>query len=218
MGIARVGMSRHVTFAGRFRGMKLIVSSRMRWVLSSLAISFIALSAAKAEDWPCFRGPGRQGISQEKGVPTQWSATTNIRWKTPIPGEGWSSPIVSGDRVFVTTALDEGTSLHLICLDRTSGKVAWDKEIVKQKAGHKSQQNSYATSTPATDGKRVYVVACDGRILGVSHGRGCGMDQFRFRLLQRARAGHLARPLRGPGHCVLRLEQSRDPTRKSAGR
>jgi outer membrane protein assembly factor BamB len=148
--------------------MRLIVSSRMRWVFSGLSICLVALSAAKAEDWPCFRGPGRQGISQEKGVPTQWNATTNIRWKTPIPGDGWSSPIVSGDRVLVTTALDDGTSLHLICLDRASGKVIWDKEIVKQKAGHKSQQNSYATSTPATDGTRVYLVACDGRILGVS--------------------------------------------------
>ncbi len=148
--------------------MKLIIPTRIRLMLSILTLSVMAASGARAEDWPCFRGPGRQGISQEKDAPTQWSASTNIRWKTPIPGEGWSSPIVSGDRVFVTTALDDGASLHLICLDRASGKVAWDKEIVKQKAGHKSPQNSYATSTPATDGKRVYVVACDGRILGVS--------------------------------------------------
>ena len=148
--------------------MKWIISSGTRLTLSILATSFIAVSAAQAEDWPCFRGPGRQGISQEKGVPTQWSATSNVRWKTAIPGEGWSSPIVSGNRIFVTTALEDGVSLHLICLDRTSGKIIWDKEIVKQKAGHKSQQNSYATSTPATDGKRIYVVACDGRILAVS--------------------------------------------------
>jgi outer membrane protein assembly factor BamB len=148
--------------------MRSIVSSRTRLVLAALAVVSTAGSAAQGEDWPCFRGPGRQGISQEKGVPVQWSTTSNIRWKTAIPGEGWSSPIVSGDRVFVTTALDEGKSLHLICLDRASGKIAWDKEIVLQKAGHKSSQNSYATSTPATDGKRVYVVACDGRILGVS--------------------------------------------------
>lgn len=148
--------------------MRLTGSGKMRLLLSVPAILFVAAAAAQGEDWPCFRGPGRQGISQEKGVPTQWSATTNIHWKTAIPGEGWSSPIVSGDRVFVTTALDDGTSLHLICLDRAGGKIAWDKEIIKQKTGHKSQQNSYATSTPATDGKRVYMVACDGRILGVS--------------------------------------------------
>ncbi len=145
--------------------MKSIISSRMRWVLSVLAISFIEVSAAKAEDWPCFRGPGRQGISQEKNLPTQWSATTNIRWKTPIPGEGWSSPIVFGDQVFVTTAVDKGTSLHLICLSRATGKIAWDKELTQQELKYKQQPNSYATSTPVTDGRMVYVVVCDGRIL-----------------------------------------------------
>ena len=56
-------------------------------------------------------------------MPIQWSATSNIRWKTAVSGEGWSSPIVFGDRVFVTMALDEGKSLHLICLDRTSSKI-----------------------------------------------------------------------------------------------
>ncbi len=66
----------------------------------------MAGSAAQAEDWPCFRGPSRQGLSQEKDVPTEWSATSNVKWKTAIPGEGWSSPIVLGDDVFVTTALD----------------------------------------------------------------------------------------------------------------
>ncbi len=145
--------------------MKSIISGSMRWVISGVAVSCITLSAAKAEDWPCFRGPSRQGISQEKNLPTQWSATTNIRWKTPIPGEGWSSPIVRGDRVFVTTAVDKGTSLHLICLDRATGKIAWDKELTQQELKYKQQPNSYATSTPITDGQRVYVVVCDGRIL-----------------------------------------------------
>ncbi|MBN1508131.1 MAG: PQQ-binding-like beta-propeller repeat protein [Sedimentisphaerales bacterium] len=140
----------------------------MRWVFSAAVVYLVSLSTASGEDWPCFRGPGRQGISQEKETPTQWNATSGIRWKTSIPGEGWSSPIVLGDRIFVTTAFDKGASLHLICLDRVSGTLAWDKELVRQKAGHKSQQNSYATSTPATDGQRVYVVTCDGRILGVS--------------------------------------------------
>jgi len=143
-----------------------------RWGQARFTGLFLACAVltgvAQSEDWPWFRGPGRQGISQEKGVPTQWSATENIRWKTTIAGEGWSSPIVCGDRIFVTTALDNGSSLHLICLDRLSGKVAWDKEIIRQKAGHKQQYNSYATPTPATDGTRVYLPACDGRILAVS--------------------------------------------------
>lgn len=133
-----------------------------------LFTSVVWTAMARSEDWPWFRGPSRQGISQEKEVPTQWSVTSNIRWKTPIPGEGWSSPIVFGARLFVTTALEGGSSFHLICLDRRSGKVIWDEELTRQKAGHKQQYNSYATPTPATDGTRVYVPACDGRILAVS--------------------------------------------------
>ena len=94
-----------------------------------LSTSVLWIGTARSEDWPWFRGLSRQGISQEKDVPTQWSATSNIRWKTPIPGEGWSSPVVFGDRLFVTTALEGGSSLHMICLDRSTGKVVWDKEI-----------------------------------------------------------------------------------------
>jgi outer membrane protein assembly factor BamB len=145
-----------------------IAGKRTPLTLSVLTLCLLAPTGVRAEDWPCFRGPGHQGISQEKGVPTKWSATENIRWKTAIPGEGWSSPIVVGDKIFVTTATDEGTSLHLICLDRKSGQTTWDREIIKQKAGHKQQYNSYATSTPTSDGQRLYVIACDGRILGVS--------------------------------------------------
>jgi outer membrane protein assembly factor BamB len=133
-----------------------------------LFTSSLCTGTARSEDWPWFRGPSRQGISQEKDVPAQWSATSNIRWKAPIPGEGWSSPIVLSDRLFVTTALDGGSSFHMICLDRPTGKVIWDKELTRQKAGHKQPYNSYATSTPATDGTRVYVPVCDGRILAIS--------------------------------------------------
>jgi len=121
-----------------------------------------------AENWPGFRGPGRQGISNEQDLPTQWSATSNIIWKTAIAGEGWSSPIVFGDRVFVTTATDEGASYHLLCLNRKTGTVLWDRQVLRQKPGHKQRFNSYASSTPVTDGKNVYVVAFDGSIAALS--------------------------------------------------
>lgn len=128
----------------------------------------LGVASALGEEWPCFRGPGRQGISLEVDVPLRWGDDTNIAWNTAIPGEGWSSPIVFGDRVFATTATQGGTSLHLLCLDRKTGKVRWDKEVAKQQAGYKQRNNSYATSTPATDGQRVYVLAFDGRITAVS--------------------------------------------------
>lgn len=133
-------------------------------------VTLIAAAAglSRADNWPCFRGPTRQGISYEKDVPVEWSTTSNIVWKTPVPGRGWSSPIVFGDRVFVTTATDKGASFRLVCLDRKTGTIVWNKEILRQKPGHKSGLNSYASSTPATDGQRVYVLASDGSLAAVS--------------------------------------------------
>lgn len=134
----------------------------------SVALVIFAANLSLAESWPCFRGPGRQGISQEKNVPVQWSSVSNIVWKTAIPGEGWSSPIVFDNHIFVTTATDNGQSFRLLCLDRKTGAAAWDKEVLRQEAGHKSRQNSYASSTPATDGENIYMVAFDGSIAAVS--------------------------------------------------
>ncbi len=128
----------------------------------------MAFNSTLAENWPCFRGPTRQGISSEKDVPLEWSQTSNIVWKRPIPGEGWSSPIVFDDRVFVTTATDGGASFRLLCLDRLTGTVLWNKQVLRQKPGHKQNFNSYASSTPVTDGRRVYVLAFDGTLAAVS--------------------------------------------------
>lgn len=128
-----------------------------------------ALATARGEDWPSFRGPTGQGISSEKGLPTRWSATENIVWKTALPGQGWSSPIVSKGRVFVTTASESGACCRLICLDRADGKILWDKEVYRQKPLRKETRNSYATSTPAADGKRIYALFADGAILAVDY-------------------------------------------------
>ena len=126
--------------------------------LVSIAVILLALiqASARAENWPRFRGPTGQGISSEQSVPTEWSPEKNVAWKTPIPGLGWSSPIVWEDRVFVTSATDEGRSAHVICVDANSGKILWDREVFKQETRRKENKNSYATPTPVTDGKRVY--------------------------------------------------------------
>jgi len=128
----------------------------------------MAFNKTLAENWPCFRGPTRQGISNEKDVPLEWSQTSNILWKRPIPGEGWSSPIVFDERVFVTTATDGGATFRLLCLDRLTGTVLWNKQVLRQKPGHKQNFNSYASCTPVTDGRRVYVLAFDGTLAAVS--------------------------------------------------
>lgn len=141
---------------------------KIAWICVLAVAGSSANPLALAENWPCFRGPTRQGISHEKAVPTRWNAASGIAWKQSIPGEGVSSPIVFGNRVFVTTAADDGVSLRLLALDGSDGHVVWNKEIVRQRPGHKSRQNSYATTTPATDGERIYVAACDGRIAAVT--------------------------------------------------
>ncbi len=133
-----------------------------------IAFTCVQAETSFAENWPCFRGPSQQGISNETDVPLEWSETSNIVWKTPIAGEGWSSPIVYGDRVFLTAATEQAVSFRLICLDRYNGKILWDKEVLRQKPGHKQQFNSYASSTPVTDGRMVYAVAFDGGIAAVS--------------------------------------------------
>src|SRR5262245_60248845 len=126
------------------------------------AVVFLLAMCSRAENWPGFRGPTGQGVSSEKNLPVHWAAESNVVWKAAVPGEGWSSPIVWGDKVFVTSATDRGTKCHVVCLDRKSGKVVWDKEVFEQVPVRKEGKNSYATPTPVTDGKRVYAVFGDG--------------------------------------------------------
>ena len=122
-----------------------------------------------AEDWPRFRGPTGQGQSAETDLPLRWSATDNVAWKTDLPGEGGSSPIVHGDRVFLTTAGEEGASCHVLCLDRRAGRILWDKEVFRQVPSTKRPENTYATPTPVTDGTNVFAVFADGSFAAVDY-------------------------------------------------
>ena len=138
-------------------------------VLLGNLVILAVLTELRAESWPAFRGPTGQGISTEKNLPTKWSDTENVAWKTAIPGEGWSSPIVYADRIFVTTATDEGVSFHVLCLDRKSGKVLWNTKVGTQTPRKKRRENSYASPTPVTDGQRVYAVFGDGTITALDN-------------------------------------------------
>jgi outer membrane protein assembly factor BamB len=124
-------------------------------------------AAARAGDWPGWRGPHGDGTSDGK-APLKWSATENVAWKTPIPGKGHSSPIVCGDRVFLTTCLEEeAKGAHdrarrmLLCLDRRDGAILWQKEVIAAPLEKLHRLNSRASSTPATDGKHVFVTFLD---------------------------------------------------------
>lgn len=122
-----------------------------------IVVSTIAVQAEE-ENWSRFRGPNGQGLSAAVGLPVEWDAENNIAWKTDIPGDGWSSPIVWGNRIFVTTATEGGKNCHVLALDVDTGKILWDKHVFDQPLTHKHGKNSYATPTPVTDGKTVYAV------------------------------------------------------------
>jgi outer membrane protein assembly factor BamB len=129
--------------------------NRRSCLLSSLVLVIVCVNA-RAEDWPQWRGPRFDGTSTETGIPLKWSETDNIAWKTPIPGKGHSSPIIFGDRIFVTSALfDEGKQM-LLCLDRKTGKILWTQEQACKLQAKIHKLNSHASSTPATDGKFVF--------------------------------------------------------------
>ena len=152
---------------------------RAALLLSSVALGLAAVG--RADEWPQFRGNG-SGVVGGPPLPTEWGPGKNVRWKTPIPGVAWSSPVVWGDKVFVTTAITDNQykpgppdkapppkgqpggappnqtyRWEVLCLDRASGKVVWRQEALKDKPRIRiAPYNTYATETPATDGERVY--------------------------------------------------------------
>jgi outer membrane protein assembly factor BamB len=132
------------------------------------AIGALAQSGVLAENWPGFRGPRGDGTSLETSVPTTWSATDNIAWKTPIPGLGHSSPIIWEDRVFLTTAVPAANDRILLCLDRKTGKTLWQKTVINAPLEPKNGENSYASSTPITDGEKVYVTFLEKNMVVVA--------------------------------------------------
>ena len=127
----------------------------MRIVLGFLALA--ALARADNEEWSGWRRPRRDGTSHESGFPLRWSATEGVLWKVPIPGKGHSSPVVWGDRVFVTTCVEDGAERKLLCLDARDGHLLWDRVVVTVPKERKHGLNSYASATPVTDGKFVWV-------------------------------------------------------------
>ncbi len=106
-------------------------------------------------DWPRFRGPDGNAVADGSPLPVRWSTTENIRWKTAIPGEGSSSPIVWGGRIFLTSAFEKGRRRAVHCLDRETGKVIWTRELQDEDPERTSAMTGHAAATPATDGRRV---------------------------------------------------------------
>ncbi|HEY5884851.1 MAG TPA: PQQ-binding-like beta-propeller repeat protein [Pyrinomonadaceae bacterium] len=158
-------------------------------VASTFLVIFIshAIVNAKTSNWPQWRGPDGRGVSEEKGLPEEWTNAKNVKWKTPISGRGHSSPIIWGKKIFLTTSVDGETvpgrtpgvthklsdgsdfvhpdavganlkhTFKVVCLDRATGKILWER-VAYEGPVHDSRHKkaSFASSTPATDGKYVF--------------------------------------------------------------
>src|SRR5436190_20261699 len=105
----------------------------MRKVVLVLIVVLSLATTVRSEEWPGWRGPRGDGTSTETGLPLRWSSSENIAWKVPIAGKGHSSPVIWGDRIFLTTCLEDKGSRQLLCLDRRDGKSLWEREVVNAK-------------------------------------------------------------------------------------
>ena len=155
----------------------------MKYVNFYIALIVLGFAGGlRAGDWDRWRGENGSGVAADGQAPLRWSAVDHVRWAAPIPGRGHSSPIVHGDRVFVTSAtpldLQGRARQYLIVIDRDSGDVLHWTMVAQDIPGPKQEKNSYATPTPVTDGQHVYAcfgkwgVACldfDGQIVWTSY-------------------------------------------------
>ena len=153
--------------------------------LATLLLLTANLSVFAADNWPRYRGPDALGVAEEAQLPDSWDTSKNVEWKRDIPGRGWSSPIVWGNHVFLTTVVNQGSSeeakkglyfggnrseaskdVHewkVLCLDLESGKILWTQLVHQGTPENPIHiKNSYASETPVTDGK--YVYACFGNV------------------------------------------------------
>jgi outer membrane protein assembly factor BamB len=127
-------------------------------VLGIVAVSLLSLSVVRAENWPQWRGPNLNGVSNEKNLPVKWSSEENVVWKVAMPGLSGSTPIIWRDRVFVSAA--EGDNLALWCIAKNNGEVVWKQPLG---AGNvKMRKHNMSSPSPVTDGRAVYVMTGTG--------------------------------------------------------
>lgn len=128
--------------------------------LSLCLLAGLAADHARAENWPQWRGPRHNGISVEKNLPTHWSETQNVVWKTDLPGQGGATPVVWNDRVFVTSADDN--DLVLLCINAENGELVWRRRVTDGNQDARAGEGNSASPSPATDGTHVWVFFSTG--------------------------------------------------------
>ena len=127
----------------------------------TLGVILAGSSLAQAENWPNWRGPKNDGISSETGLPTVWDSEKNVAWKLKLPGSGGATPVVWGDRVFVTAVV--GDDLTLICVD-TDGNIQWQQVVSKGNKDVRGDEGNSAANSPSTDGKHVWAMFANGTV------------------------------------------------------
>ena len=125
------------------------------WSLLGLVL---ALSSPPKEVWTEFRGPNGTGTVADTMVPTVWSETQAVKWKTPIPGRGWSSPVIWGNQIWMTSATEDGKQMFVYCVDKQTGKVLHQRLLFENATTEPIHEtNSYASPTPVIEAGRVVV-------------------------------------------------------------
>lgn len=121
----------------------------------SLLLSLCLVNTASGENWPMWRGPAGDGTCAESGLPEKWSATENIVWKTKLPERGNSTPVIWGDKVFITQAIEKAGRRLLLAFDRKNGKQLWEAGTEYKQPELTHGTNPYCAASPATDGERI---------------------------------------------------------------
>ena len=134
----------------------------MRRAIRGICLTILAISSVAAENWPQWRGPGLNGISNEKDLPVRWSRDENVAWKLPLPSWSGATPIIWGDRIFLNVA--EKEDLSLWCVDRVKGAVLWKKHLAG--GNFKIGKQNMSSPSPVTDGTNVYAMTGNGIVKG----------------------------------------------------
>ncbi len=127
----------------------------MRFYLSVCSLLLVHSAIARADNWPQWRGKNSDGISTEKNIPTKWSKSEKIVWRTPMPGQAGATPCIWGDRIYATSS--EGSDLVLLCLSTADGKVLWKQKVGDGNQDARAGEGNSASPSPSTDGEHVWV-------------------------------------------------------------
>ena len=134
----------------------------MRRAIRGICLTVLAISSVAAENWPQWRGPGLNGISNEKDLPVRWSRDENVAWKLPLPSWSGATPIIWGDRIFLNVA--EKEDLSLWCVSRAQGTLLWKKHLAG--GNFKIGKQNMSSPSPVTDGTNVYAMTGNGIVKG----------------------------------------------------